>query len=90
MEAVGYTNFRNNLKKYIKQVNDDADTLVITSNSDPDEQAVLMSKRDYDAMKETMYIMNNPSLVSKIRQGLKQIDEHKTQVHELLTDYSDD
>ena len=31
MEAVVYSNFRQNLRSYMKQVNEDADTLIVTT-----------------------------------------------------------
>ncbi len=31
MEAVAYSNFRQNLKHYMKQVNEDAEALIVTS-----------------------------------------------------------
>ena len=31
MEAVAYSNFRQNLRSYMKQVNEDAETLIVTS-----------------------------------------------------------
>ncbi len=49
MEAVAYSNFRQNLKSYMKQVNEDADTLIVTSK-DIEDTVVVLSKRDYDAM----------------------------------------
>lgn len=85
MDAIGYSNFRQKLKTYMRQVNEDSDTLVVTSK-DPDENIVVMSKRDYDAMQETMRIMSNDYLMTKIRQGDQQIRKHQTHQHELLRD----
>ena len=84
MEAVSYSVLRKNLKHYLQQVNDDATTLLVTNRDDVDDTAVLMSKRDYDSMTETLRIMSNPELMDKIRRGQEQITTGKTKQHELI------
>jgi len=84
MDAVSYSVFRRNLKTYLRQVNEDATTLLITNRDTDDDTAVLMSKRDYDSMTETMEILSNPSLMAKIRRGQAQITVGKTTQHELI------
>ena len=42
MEAVAYSNFRQNLRNYMKQVNDDADALIVTTK-DVDDTVVVKS-----------------------------------------------
>lgn len=37
VQAVAYSNFRKELKSYMRKVNDDADTILVT-NQDPDEK----------------------------------------------------
>lgn len=51
--AVAYTNFRKDLKSYLRRVNDDADMLLIT-NKDPRDNVVVMSADDYDSLMETL------------------------------------
>ena len=45
-QAVAYSNFRANLKTYMRRVNEDADTLLVT-NADPEDNVVVMSADDY-------------------------------------------
>ena len=47
-QAVAYSNFRANLKTYMRRVNEDADTLLVT-NADPEDNVVVMSADDYDS-----------------------------------------
>lgn len=54
MEVTTYSNFRKNLKGYMKNVNEDSDTLIVTSQDDND--VVVMSKSDYDSIMETLYL----------------------------------
>lgn len=84
MEAVSYSVLRKNLRSYLQQVNDDATTLLVTNRDNADDAAVLMSKRDYDSMIETLRIISNPTLMDKIRRGKEQITAGKTKQHELI------
>lgn len=64
MEAVTYSNFRQNLRRYMKLINEDAETLIVTSK-DIEDTDVVLSKRDYDSMQETFRVLCN----GKIRRG---------------------
>ena len=57
--AVTYTNFRKDLKSYLRRVNDDADMLLVT-NRDPHDNVVVMSADDYDSLMETLHVYQNP------------------------------
>lgn len=83
MEAVAYSNFRQNLKRYMKQVNEDAEALIVTSK-DVEDTVVVLSKRDYDSMQETFRIMSNDYLMDKIKRGDQQFKTGTFQKHELL------
>lgn len=64
MEAVAYSNFRQNLRSYMKQVNEDAETLIVTSK-DVEDTVVVLSKRDYDSMQETLRTLSNNYVMEK-------------------------
>lgn len=83
MEAVAYSNFRQNLKHYMKQVNEDAEALIVTSK-DVEDTVVVLSKRDYDNMQETFRIMSNNYLMDKIKRGEQQFKDGTFQTHQLL------
>lgn len=89
MEAVSYSNFRQNLKSYMKQVNEDADTLIVTSK-DIEDTVVVLSKRDYDAMQETLRILSNNYVMDKIRRGDQQFESGNFTTRELLEVEEDD
>ena len=80
--AVAYTNFRKDLKSYLRQVNDDADMLLIT-NKDPNDNVVVMSASDYDSLMETLRIYSNPALRDKIQRGMEQIRQGRITRHDL-------
>lgn len=82
MRAVAYSTFRSRLKAYMKQVNQDADELLVTNN-DPGDNVVVMSARDYDSLMETLRIYQNPPLYRKIRNGMDEIGAGKVAEHPL-------
>ena len=57
MEAVSYSNFRQNLRTLMRKVNDDAQRLVVTTNDESD--IVVMGKADYDSWQEPLYLMQS-------------------------------
>lgn len=67
MRTANYTDFRANLKGYIDSVIDDCDTVVI--NRGNGTGVVLMSLDEYNALKETEYIMSSEQTMKDIRQG---------------------
>ena len=89
MEAVAYSNFRKDLKDYFKRVNADSEPLIVT-NKDTEDNVVVMSKEDYDAIMETLSINSNDYLTQKIARGDKQFKAGKFKQHELIEDDDND
>lgn len=83
MEAIAYSNFRKDMKTYMKKVNEDSDAIIVTSKN-VEDTVVVMSKKDYDSMQETMRILSNPYLMEKIRKGDEQFKSSNFTTHELL------
>ena len=89
MEAVTYSNFRQDLKSYLKKVNQDSEPLIVT-NKNAEDNVVVISKDDYDSMMETLRIASNPYLMDKIKRGDKQFSNGHYQKHNLIEDSPDD
>ena len=83
MEAVVYSNFRNNLKNYMKKVNDEYEPLMVV-NKNPDENIVVLSKENWDSIQETIRLMNNDYLSDKILSGMEQVKQKKVIQRPLL------
>ena len=73
-QAVAYSNFRANLKTYMRRVNEDADTLLVT-NADPEDNVVVM---------ETLRVYQNPYLSDKVMRGMAQVRQGQTMAHDLV------
>ena len=81
-QAVAYSNFRANLKTYMRKVNEDADTLLVT-NADPEDNVVVMSA-DYASLMETLRVYQNPYLSDKVMRGMAQVRQGQTMAHDLI------
>lgn len=88
-EGVAYSNFYQNLRSYMKQVNEDAETLIGTSK-DVEDTVVVLSKRDYDSMQETLRTLSNNYVMEKIRRGDEQFFKGSFKTHDLIEVESDD
>lgn len=73
MEATTYSNFRKNLKDYMEQVNDNSDSLIVTSKDD--KNVVVMAKSDYDNLMENMYLMSNEANREHINESIEQLED---------------
>jgi antitoxin YefM len=55
----------------MKQVNEDAEALIVTSK-DVGDTVVVLSKREYDSIQETLRVLSNNHVMDKIRRGEQQ------------------
>ncbi|MSS83228.1 type II toxin-antitoxin system prevent-host-death family antitoxin [Actinomycetaceae bacterium WB03_NA08] len=81
--AVSYSNFRKSLKAHMRQVNEDADMLLVT-NTDPADNVVVMSAADYESLMETIRIYQNPYLHSKVLRGLDLAQQGNAAARDLI------
>ncbi|CAM3218522.1 type II toxin-antitoxin system Phd/YefM family antitoxin [Lactiplantibacillus plajomi] len=63
------TQARKDLYKIIKAVNEDSTPIEINGRTE-DDSAVIMSAKDYRALQETLYLMNDGTL-SKVHRAMK-------------------
>lgn len=72
MQAVFYSQARNNLRSIIDKVCTDFDEFVITTKDN--QAAVIMSYSEYSAMKETMYLLSSKNNRDRLHEAVDQID----------------
>ncbi len=75
MQAVFYSQARNNLRNLIDKVCDDFDEYIITTKDN--KQAVLLSYDEYSSMKETMYLLSSKNNRDRLLDAVDQIDDLK-------------
>lgn len=72
MQAVFYSQARNNLRDIINKVCDDFDEYIITTKDE--KSAVLISYEEYSAMKETMYLLSSKTNRDRLGEAIEQIE----------------
>jgi len=76
------THARANLAATLDRVVDNAEEVVITSPRRA--PVVLVSLHEYEAMKETMYLLKSPANAERLRRAITDLDAGRGQKHELI------
>lgn len=72
MKTVNFTELRKNLRSYLDGVINNTDTVVISRENGT--AAVIISMDEYNAIKETEYIMQSPATMEAIRRASDELD----------------
>ena len=75
MTVKNYTYVRDNFRDMINKVNEDSDTVTITTK---DHNAVLMSESDYDSIMETLYLQQSPANAKHLAQSISEAESGNT------------
>ncbi len=67
MRTTNFTDFRANMKGYMDAIIEDYETLII--NRGNGAGIVMISLEEYNAIKETEYIMSSPETMADIKRG---------------------
>jgi antitoxin YefM len=81
MQAIVYSNARNNLRTLINRVCDDFDEYIISTKDK--KSAVLISYEEYASMKETLYLMSSKKNKQRLDSAIEQIENAQFQIKEL-------
>lgn len=82
MTVINYTEARNNFKSVLDTVANDADYTII--NRRDAEDAVVMSLDYFNAMQETLHLLNSPANVAHLEKSIAQYKEGKVTSRELI------
>ena len=75
MQAVFYSQARNNLREIINKVCDDFDEYIITTKDE--KSVVLISYEEYSSMKETIYLLSSKNNRDRLNNAIEQIENSK-------------
>jgi len=75
MQAVFYSQARNNLRDIINKVCNDFDEYIITTKDK--QSAVLISYEEYSSMKETMYLLSSRTNRNRLNEAIDEIENLK-------------
>jgi antitoxin YefM len=81
MDAITYTDLRQNLKTYMDKVFQDHDPLIITRKNN--ENVVLLSVSEYNSLLETNYLLSNEANGEHLKKSIAQHKAGKTKSREL-------
>ena len=84
MDAITYTDLRQNLNAYMDKVIQNHDTLVVTRRNS--ENVVLISVDEYNSLIETNYLMSNETNMKHLMKSIAQHKAGKIKVRELYED----
>ena len=84
MDAVSYSDLRQNLKSYMDKVFSDHDPLIITRKNN--ENLVLISIDEYNSLMETSYLLSNEANSEHLKTSIAQYVAGKAKKRELLKD----
>ncbi len=84
MNAVSYSDLRQNLKTYLDKVYQDHDPLIITRKNN--ENLVLISIDEYNSLTETGYLLSTEANASHLRSSIAQYEAGKARNRDLLGD----
>ena len=82
MEAVNYSELRQNLKTHMDQVYRDHEPLIITRKKN--ENLVLISLEDYNSLVETQYLLSTEANADHLRRSLDQARSGKLVERDLI------
>jgi antitoxin YefM len=82
MDAVSYSDLRQNLKSYMDKVYNDHDPLIIARKNN--ENLVLISIDEYNSLIETNYLLGNENNAEHLKKSIDQYSKGKAKKRELL------
>lgn len=81
MIVKSYSYVRKNFKDMINKVNDDSDTITITTK---DRNAVIMSEDNYNEIMETLYLQQNPANSKHLSESIENLERGNVKAKDIL------
>ncbi|WP_062465260.1 type II toxin-antitoxin system Phd/YefM family antitoxin [Demequina soli] len=82
MKTMSYSESRKNYASVLDSVVDDREEVVITRAGH--EPVVIVSLDDYESLKETAYLLQNPANARRLLSAIEDLEAGRGEVHELL------
>ncbi|MFI6782588.1 type II toxin-antitoxin system Phd/YefM family antitoxin [Micromonospora sp. NPDC050276] len=82
MRTVNFTQLRQNLAAELDSVINDAEEVVVTRSGH--EPVVIVPLAEYESMKETEYLLRNPSNAAVLRRSMAELEKGDASERELI------
>ena len=82
MIAANYSELRTDLKKYLDDIEDNNETLVIKRANG--KGAVIISLAEYNSIMETLHLLSSKKNADRLYKSIKQMKEGKTVIGKLI------
>lgn len=76
MKTATISQLRSNIKKYLDEVTESDDILIIPRTSD-DDAVVILSMKEYNAMQETGYLLSSQSNRKRLQESIQQLEKRQ-------------
>ncbi len=76
MIAANYSEFRNNLKKFLDEVEDNNETVILKRSGG--KGTVIISLEEYNSMQETMHLLKSEKNAARLRESIQQVKDGNT------------
>ncbi len=84
MIAANFTEFRTGLKKFLDNVENNHETLIIKRKSG--KGAVLISLDEYNSIMETVHLLSSKANADRLYESIQQMERGETVEHDLIED----
>ena len=72
MKSISASTFRAHLRRYLDEVSEDDETLVIPRNRSEEDAVVVISIAQYNSLRETEHLLSTEANRSSLRRSLEQ------------------
>lgn len=79
MTSLSYIQARKHLASLLKQASDTREPVTITRKGH--ESVIVISKKEYDSMAETLHLLSSPANADRLRQGLEDFEHGNFSTH---------
>jgi antitoxin YefM len=78
MKAISISSLRAKMKEYFDAVSKSMEVIVVARNNNDDDAVVIMSIKEYNALKETEYLLSTSANRQRLEDSLNQFNDGDT------------